>query len=395
MASANQNPVFRDGCSNNKPPLFCGEYFDFWKIRMKAHLEAQGEEVWEAVQNGPFVPTTVVDGVESTKLKVSWNDDDRKKVLADKKAVNLLQDVLSMDEFFRVSACTTAKEIWDTLVETHEGTTEVKRSRLNTLSQEYELFRMKPRETILELQKRFVHLINHLKALGKTLPTKELNLKVLISLTREWQPKVTAISEKKNLSKMTSATLFGKLQEYETELGRLETHEIQIKDSKDIALKTRVKHHDRNQEDESTSEEDNEFIKKFEKFIRKERKKEIIKEEAPTGKIKCFEYGEKGHVKSECPKLEKKNKYFKKNKDKKSKKAYVAWDDNEIISSSDEEHVNLALVATHHSDDEDDEFSNEFSLYNIDAQGAIDELLKECKILYKTISTQKKQIKTL
>src|SRR4051812_40128577 len=394
MASANQNPVFKDGGSNNKPPLFCGEYFDFWKIQMKAHLEARGEEVWEVVQNGPFVPTTIVDGVESTKLKVSWNDDDRKKVLADKKAVNLLQGALSMDEFFRVSACTTTKEIWDTLVETHEGTTEVKRSRLNTLSQEYELFRMKPRETILELQKRFVHLTNHLKELGKTLTTEELNLKVLRSLTREWQPKVTAISEKKNLSKMTSATLFGKLQEYETELGRLETHEIQIKDSKDIALKTRVKHHS-NQEDESTSEEDNEFIKKFEKFLRKEKEKEIIKEEAPTRKIKCFECGERGHVKSECPKLEKKNKYFKKNKDKKSKKAYVAWDDNEISSSSDEEHVNLALVATHHSDDEDNEVSNEFSLFDNDVQGAINELLNECKILYKTVSTQKKQIKIL
>src|SRR3954463_6367050 len=143
---------------------------------MKAHLEAQGEEVWEAVQNGPFVPTTVVDGVESTKLKVSWNDDDRKKVLADKKAVNLLQGALSMDEFFRVSACTTAKEIWDTLVETHEGTTEVKRSRLNLLSQEYELFRMQHRESIIDLQKRFLHLKNHLKALDKTLTNDELNL---------------------------------------------------------------------------------------------------------------------------------------------------------------------------------------------------------------------------
>src|SRR3954468_7738423 len=395
MASANQNPVFRDGGSNNKPPLFCGEYFDFWKIRLKAHIEAQGEEVWEAVQNGPFVPTTVVDGVESTKLKVSWNDDDKKKVVYDKKEINLLQGALSMDEFFRVSACTMTKEIWDTLVETHEGTVEVKRSRLNTLSQEYELFRMQPRESILDLQKRFVHLINHLSALGKKVSTEEQNLKVLRSLTREWQPKVTVISEKTNLSKMTSATLFGKLQEYETKLGRLETHEIQLKDSKDIALKTRVKHHDSNQEDESTSEEDNEFIKKFEKFLRKERKKEIIKEEAPTRKIKCFECGERGHVKSECPKLEKKNKYFKKNKDKKSKKAYVAWDDNEISSSSDEEHVDLALVATHHSDDEADEVSNESSLYDKDVQDAINELLNECKILYKTISSQKKIISSL
>lgn len=83
MASA--NPVFRDGGSNNKPPLFCAEYFDFWKIRMKAHLEEQGEDIWDAVQNGMFVPTSIVDGVGITKIKSSWNEDDKKKVLYDKK----------------------------------------------------------------------------------------------------------------------------------------------------------------------------------------------------------------------------------------------------------------------------------------------------------------------
>ena len=70
MASANQIFVFRDGGSNNKPPLFCCEYFDFWKIRMKAHLEAQGEEIWDAIENGPFIPITVINGAGSSKLKL-------------------------------------------------------------------------------------------------------------------------------------------------------------------------------------------------------------------------------------------------------------------------------------------------------------------------------------
>ena len=134
-----------------------------------------------------------------------------------------------MDEFFRVSACTTTKEIWETLVETHEGTFKVKISRLNTLSQDIEMFRMEPREYILNMQKRFVHLTNHLKALGKTLTNDELNLKVLRSLTREWKLKVKAISEKTNLSNMSSVALFGKLQECEMELGRLVKHENQEK----------------------------------------------------------------------------------------------------------------------------------------------------------------------
>jgi hypothetical protein len=82
-----------------------------------------------------------------------------------------------MNEFFRISTYTTKKEIWDAFVETHEGTSKVKRSRLNILSQEYELLQIQPGESILNLQKRFVHLTNHLKMLGKTLTNDELILK--------------------------------------------------------------------------------------------------------------------------------------------------------------------------------------------------------------------------
>ncbi|XP_058778997.1 uncharacterized protein LOC131652998 [Vicia villosa] len=70
MASENANLVFKDGGSNNKSPLFCGEYFDFWKIRMKEHLESQGKEVWKALVEGHFIPTNVVNGVGSPSPKV-------------------------------------------------------------------------------------------------------------------------------------------------------------------------------------------------------------------------------------------------------------------------------------------------------------------------------------
>lgn len=103
------NPVFKDSGSNNKPPLFCGEYFDFWKIRLKTHLESQGEEIWDVVQNGLFFPASVVNGVGTEKTKVSWDEDDKKKVLYNKKAINLLQSALIMNELFHVSQCTMKK----------------------------------------------------------------------------------------------------------------------------------------------------------------------------------------------------------------------------------------------------------------------------------------------
>lgn len=116
MALASPNHVFKDGGSSNKPPIFSIEYFDFWKIRMKAHLEARGEEIWNAVDNGLFVPISVVNGVGTPNIKSSWDEDDKKKVLYNKKAINILQSSLSINEFFRVSQCTRSKQKWDTLV---------------------------------------------------------------------------------------------------------------------------------------------------------------------------------------------------------------------------------------------------------------------------------------
>ena len=77
---------------------------------------------------------------------------------------------------------------------THEGTNEVKRVRKNTIIQEYEMFRNKAEEIIYDVQKRFTHIVNHLIALGKTFEKEELNIKILKSLNRALQPKVTTIS---------------------------------------------------------------------------------------------------------------------------------------------------------------------------------------------------------
>ena len=71
MASIGQNPTFRDGGRNNKPPCFVGENYNFWKIRMQAFLEAQGEEIWEPLEKGTFIPTTVINNEVLKKVKGS------------------------------------------------------------------------------------------------------------------------------------------------------------------------------------------------------------------------------------------------------------------------------------------------------------------------------------
>ena len=150
---------------------------------------------------------------------------------------NIITSALNSDEFFRISQCASAKEMWDTLEVTHEGTNDVKRARKHTLIQEYEMFRMFKGESIVEVQKRFTHIINHLMSLGKTFDKEELNIKILKCLDRSWQPKVTTISESKDLTSLTTVSLFGKLREHELEMNRLNVQESEDKHVRNIAWK--------------------------------------------------------------------------------------------------------------------------------------------------------------
>ena len=178
---------------------------------MQIFVEAIDLNIWEAIEQGPYVPSIVAGSATIEKPRVDWTEEERRLVQYNLKAKNIIASALGIDEYFRVSNCKSAKDMWDTLQVTHEGTTDVKRSRINTLTREYELFRMNVNESIQDMQKRFTHIVNHLASLGKTFQNEDLVNKVLRCLNREWQPKVTAIIESQDLSSMSLATLFGKL----------------------------------------------------------------------------------------------------------------------------------------------------------------------------------------
>ena len=115
--------------------------------------------------------------------------------------------------------------MWDVQEVTHEGISDVKRARKHALIQEYELFHMQAGESIAEVQKRFTHIVNHLIGLSKTFDKEELNIKVLKCLDRAWQPKVTAITESRDLTTLSTAALFEKLREHEIKMNRLKEQE--------------------------------------------------------------------------------------------------------------------------------------------------------------------------
>ena len=75
----------------------------------------------------------------------------------------------------------------------------MKKSKISLLVQSYEMFKMSSNESIGEMFTRFTTIINSLKNFGKTYTNEEMIEKVLRSLPKHWQPKVTSVGKQRNL----------------------------------------------------------------------------------------------------------------------------------------------------------------------------------------------------
>ncbi|XP_050888680.1 uncharacterized protein LOC127093820 [Lathyrus oleraceus] len=124
-------------------------------------------------------------GVIVPKLENQWNDNDKKLWSHDWKAQNILISALGVYDYYCVSHCETIKAMWNALEVAHEGTNKVRQARINTLSHEFKLFPMKHGETIADMKKRFIHLINRFNALGNPISNAISTNKVLRCLNRE------------------------------------------------------------------------------------------------------------------------------------------------------------------------------------------------------------------
>ncbi|KAF1860319.1 hypothetical protein Lal_00037657 [Lupinus albus] len=156
---------------------------------------------------------------------------------------------------------------------------------------------------------------------------------------------------------MPLATLFGKLQEHEMELGRLTMHEDSDRKKKNITLKaTTSKSKEDKDDDESDSDLDDEtmnlLVRKFSKFIKrkggfKKFQKKEAKESTNKGKnnkdrFTCHECGKAGHMRFQCPTYLKKVDSEKSTpREFKSKKAYININDGvetSVTNNDDIEH---------------------------------------------------------
>ncbi|GKD65843.1 zf-CCHC domain-containing protein, partial [Tanacetum coccineum] len=110
-----------------------------------------------------------------------FEDDEKKKLGKNNEAKMTLYNALPHKEYERVFMCKTAKEVWHTLIITHQGNSQVKNCKIDLLTQEFKKFSIFNEETIDSVFTRFNAIVTSLKSLDPDYSSKNhliVNLKV-------------------------------------------------------------------------------------------------------------------------------------------------------------------------------------------------------------------------
>ncbi|GJZ83504.1 hypothetical protein Tco_0648677 [Tanacetum coccineum] len=274
------------------------EYEDFKTMNSRpvlssVHLiEAKADlNLWHIITDGDFPP--IQNNLETKKDEIvsfhKQNDDLKKKLAKNNEAKMVIYNALPRKEYERIFMCQTAKEIWDTLLITHQGNNQVKANKIDLLVQQYEQFMILEEESIDNAFAKFNTIITSLKALDESFSSKNCVRKFLWALHPKWRAKVTVIEESKNLTTLSLDELIRNLKVYKEVIKKdSKTVKSKKEQSRSIALKARKESSD---DDSSTSDsEDEEYamaVRDFKKFFKR------------RGRF-CVD---PNHLVGECPKL--------------------------------------------------------------------------------------------
>jgi hypothetical protein len=144
----------------NSIPPFDGTNYGYWNARMRFFLKSI--DIWKIVETGLIKPKQT-------------------------------DETLSSSEFARISNCEIAKDAWQILKTTYEGTKLVKSTKLQMLISKFEEIKMLKEETFEEFYTKISDLRNSMVSLGKSISDVKLIRKILRSLPECFKIKVTTI----------------------------------------------------------------------------------------------------------------------------------------------------------------------------------------------------------
>ncbi|GKC85715.1 zf-CCHC domain-containing protein [Tanacetum coccineum] len=243
------------------------------------------------------------------------SDDLKKRLAKNNEAKIVIYSDLPRKVYERIFMCNTAKEIWKTLLITHQGNNQVKDNKIGLLEQQYEQFIISEDESIDSAFVIYNTIISSLKALDEGYSRKNYVRKFLRALHPKWIAKATKIEESKDFTSLSLDELIENLKVHMMIIKKYSEIVKAKGERKYLALKAKKESSD--DECSTFKSKDEEYamaVRDFKKFFK--RKGRFVRQpkndkktfqrsrDDKNGKSerKCFRCGDPNHLTGECPK---------------------------------------------------------------------------------------------
>ncbi|GJU81277.1 zf-CCHC domain-containing protein [Tanacetum coccineum] len=268
-------------------PLFESDSFIYWKNRFEAYVKSKDLDLWHVITNGDFQP---IENNPETKLDEvvpfeKQSHELKKRLTKNNKAKMVIYNALPRKEYERIFMCNTTKEIWKTLLITHQHSAFA----------------------------RFNIIITSLKSLDEGCSSKNYARKFFRDLHPKWRAKVMAIEESKDLTSLSLDELIGNLKVHKMIIKK-DSEIVKAKgENRSLALKAKKESSD--EECSTSRSEDKEYamaVRDFKKFFKRrgrfvrqpqnDKKTFQRSRDDKNGKSdrKCFRCGDPNHLIGEC-----------------------------------------------------------------------------------------------
>nr|GEW68248.1 ribonuclease H-like domain-containing protein [Tanacetum cinerariifolium] len=171
--------------------------FEIYMMRIEQYIQMMDYALWEVIGNGATLPKTqVVKGVTTVMPITSVED----------KAQRRLKD---------------AKKLLEAIEKRFGGNAATKKTQRNILKQQFENFSAPSSKMLDQSFDRLQKLVSQLELLGEKLSQKDVNQKLLRSLSPEWNTHVVVKRNKADLNTMSTDDLYNNLKVYEPKVKRI------------------------------------------------------------------------------------------------------------------------------------------------------------------------------
>ncbi|MCH82645.1 gag-protease polyprotein [Trifolium medium] len=324
---------------------------------MVAFLKSIDSKTWKAVLKG-WTPPVIIDkegkSTHALKAEEDWSKEEDALALGNSKALNALFNGVDTKMFKLIKHCIIAKDAWEVLKTYNEGTKKVKMAKLQLLTTKFETLKMKEDETIHDFHMNIMDIANSSESLGEKMSEEKLVRKILRSLPKRFDMKVTAVEEANDISEMQVDELIGSLQTFEVAISERSeskhksivfvpnTEEEDTVDvdncenlSEAIALLGRQLNRVRQGMEKKSGTNGRNISSNINKGETSQ-KKQREEDQSNQKNVQCFECEGFGHIRTECPSFVKRQK----------KSLMVFWSDGDTDSEEEHEAAKYAKAFT-------------------------------------------------